>query len=95
MTKIYIGNNSISCVGHAGNKIACAMLTALTYSLVDNVVNRLDYHGLSYDLEPGLFIVDYENASGAVLNLIDAFVYSVRRLSEDYPENFKIETTER
>ena len=93
MTHIYINDHSISCVGHAGDKIACAMLTAITYSLVDNIVNRLDYHDLSYDLEPGLFIIDYRNTSGAAMELVEAFKYSICRLAEDYPDNFKIDTT--
>lgn len=92
MTNISIEHNRIRCDGHAGDKIACAMLTALTVSLVDNLINRLNCDKIDCTLDRGLFILDFDRnrISPAAVVLIDSYVYSLHKLTESYPENFTI-----
>lgn len=92
MTNISIRSNRITCDGHAGDKIACAMLTALTVSLVDNLINRLNSE-INCTLDKGLFVLTYERnrISPAAVELINSYVYSLHKLTESYPDNFKID----
>ena len=92
MTNISIRSNRITSDGHAGDKIACAMLTALTVSLVDNLINRLN-DKVDCTLDKGLFILNFDRnrISPAAVVLIDSYVYSLNKLAESYPENFKID----
>ena len=92
MTSISIRSGRITCDGHAGDKIACAMLTALTVSLVDNLINRLN-DKVDCTLDKGLFILNFDRnrISPAAVVLIDSYVYSLNKLAESYPENFKID----
>lgn len=92
MTNISIRSNRITCDGHAGDKIACAMLTALTVSLVDNLINRLNSE-IDCTLDRGLFVLNFERnrISPAAVELIDSYVYSLHNLTESYPENFRID----
>ena len=91
MTNISIRSGRITCDGHAGDKIACAMLTALTVSLVDNLINRLNSE-IDCTLDRGFFVLNYERnrISPAAVELIDSYVYSLHKLTESYPDNFKI-----
>ena len=92
MTNIRIGRNKIICSDHAGDKVACAMLTALTVSLVDNLINRLN-DKVDCTLDKGLFVLDFERnrISPAASVLIDSYIYSLHKLAESYPANFKID----
>lgn len=92
MTNISIRHGKIICDGHAGDKIACAMLTALTVSLVDNLINRLN-DKVDCTLDKGLFVLNFERnrISPAAAVLIDSYIYSLHKLTESYPENFKID----
>lgn len=92
MTNIIIESNRIKCKDHAGDKTACAMLTALTVSLVDNLINRLN-DKVDCILDKGLFILNFDRnrISPAANTLIDSYVYSLNKLTESYPENFKID----
>lgn len=92
MTNISIRSNRITCDGHAGDKIACAMLTALTVNLVDNLINRLN-DKVDCTLDKGLFILNFDRnrISPAAVVLIDSYIYSLNKLAESYPENFKID----
>lgn len=92
MTNISIRHDKIICDGHAGDKIACAMLTALTVSLVDNLINRLN-DKVDCTLDKGLFVLNFERnrISPASNVLIDSYIYSLHKLTESYPENFKID----
>ena len=92
MTNISIRRDKIICDGHAGDKIACAMLTALTVSLVDNLINRLN-DKVDCTLDKGLFSLNFERnrISPAASVLIDSYIYSLHKLTESYPENFKID----
>ena len=92
MTNISITNGKIKCEDHAGDRIACAMLTALTVSLVDNLMNRLN-DKVDCTLDKGLFILTFDRnrISPAAVVLIDSYVYSLNKLTESYPENFKID----
>ena len=92
MTNISIRRDKIICDGHAGDKIACAMLTALTVNLVDNLINRLN-DKVDCTLDAGLFVLNYERnrISPAASVLIDSYIYSLHKLTESYPTNFKID----
>lgn len=92
MTNISMENNRIRCDGHAGDKVACAMLTALTVSLVDNLINRLN-DKVDCTLDAGLFVLDFDRnrISPAAAVLIDSYIYSLSNLTKSYPENFKID----
>lgn len=93
MTSISIEHNKIRCDGHAGDKIACAMLTALTVNLVDNLINRLNCDNIDCTLDRGLFILDFDRnrINPAAVVLIDSYIYSLNNLTKSYPENFKID----
>ena len=92
MTTISITNGKIRCEDHAGDKTACAMLTALTVNLVDNLINRLN-DKVDCTLDRGLFVLNFDRnrISPAAVTLIDSYVYSLNKLTESYPENFKID----
>lgn len=92
MTNIRISSNKIRCNGHAGDRTVCAMLTALTVNLVDNLINRLN-DKVDCTLDKGLFILNFDRnrISPAANVLIDSYVYSLNKLAESYPENFKID----
>lgn len=92
MTNISIRSGRITCDGHAGDKTACAMLTALTVSLVDNLINRLNSE-IDCTLDKGIFVLNFKRnrISPASAELIDSYIYSLHKLSESYPENFKID----
>lgn len=93
MTNISIESNRIKCDGHAGDKVACAMLTAITVNLVDNLINRLNCDKIDCVLDKGLFVLNFDRnrISPAANTLIDSYVYSLHKLVESYPENFKID----
>ena len=92
MTNISISSNKIRCEGHAGDRAVCAMLTALTVNLVDNLINRLN-DKVDCALDRGLFILNFERnrISPAASVLIDSYIYSLHKLAESYPANFKID----
>ena len=93
MTNIRIRNDKIRCNGHAGDRTVCAMLTSLTVNLVDNLINRLNCDKIDCVLDKGLFILNFDRnrISPAANVLIDSYVYSLNKLAESYPENFKID----
>ena len=92
VTNISIRRDKIICSDHAGDKVACAMLTALTVSLVDNLINRLN-DKVDCTLDKGLFVLNFERnrISPASNVLIDSYIYSLHKLTESYPDNFKID----
>ena len=89
MTTIKITRARISCDGHAGNKVACAMLTALTVSLIKNLVERLQLN-IDFSLKPGAFFVATDGINGEGKILIDAYKYSLYGLADSYPNSFSI-----
>ena len=70
--------------GHASNKIACAMASALTTSLMKNLLERCNYQG-SFILREGHFRLDTHNMRGVSQILTDAFIYSIQEFVHDYP----------
>lgn len=89
MTKIYRTDCEIICSDHAGDRVCCAMITALTVSLVENITERLNVE-LDYSLEPGHFIICTKGLEGKSKDLVDAYWYSLGKLQESYPDNFTI-----
>jgi uncharacterized protein YsxB (DUF464 family) len=89
MTTITKTENSITCNGHAGDRICCAMLTALTVSLISNICQRLKETAV-YELSDGYFKIDFRNISETSKILIESYWYSLNGLAASYPENFEI-----
>lgn len=90
MTIIRQVDYDIECIGHAGDKICCAMLTALTVSLVKNLTERLNDNP-DYVLESGYFRIDTRTVGVEGSILVDAYLYALKGLAESYPDNFVFE----
>lgn len=88
MTTILRSNGIISCNGHAGDRVPCAMLTALTVALVTNITERLG-ETPGFVLKEGVFTFDTKRLSPQAMELVDAYVYALKGLSASYPENFE------
>lgn len=88
MTRIRKNENVIECHGHATEKVACAMLTALIVSLIKNLTERLGYD-VNFVLEPGRFELYPAGIAGDGKALIDAFTYSLDGLVASYPDSFQ------
>lgn len=88
MTTIFRSNGIISCNGHAGDKVPCAMLTALTVALVTNITERLGEKP-GFVLDEGVFSLDTHKLSPKAMELVDAYVYALKGLAESYPNNFE------
>ena len=91
MTRITISPLMIECSGHAGDKVACAMLTALIIGLMKNLTERLGFNP-SYTLQDGYFRILTGDIYGDGKVLVDSFAYALRGLAESRPGNFYIET---
>lgn len=89
MTTVKISDKYIEVDGHAGDKIVCAMLTALTVSLVNNLTDRLNFT-VDYTIRGGHFVMCTDDLDTASQNLVDAYVYSLRDLSRSYPDNIRM-----
>lgn len=89
MTTVKINDEYIEVDGHAGDKIVCAMLTALTVSLVNNLTERLNLT-VDYAIGSGHFVMRTDGLDSEAKPLIDAYVYSLRDLSRSYPDNIRI-----
>lgn len=79
--------DAIEIDGHAGNKIVCAMVTALTVSLINNLQRIGDTP--AYELREGYFRLIRRGLSIEGDILTDAFLYSIRGLMESYPDCFE------
>lgn len=89
MTLIQRTDTNICCEGHAGDKVCCAMLTALSVSLVENLTERID-SDVEYTLESGYFNININGLSNDAMFLIEAYWYSLVSLSNSYPANFSV-----
>lgn len=90
MTIIERTDESITCTDHAGNTIACAMLTALTLSLTENLTVRLNLP-IAFSLTSGSYIIDTSSVSDAIAHqLVESYWFSLKNLATSYPENFTI-----
>lgn len=92
MTNITIDNNKIEARGHAASVPACAMLTALTVSLAENVIERLGFN-IDCILDRGAFTLDISTTTDEAKTLISGYVYSVHKLAKSYPDSFTISDT--
>ena len=88
MTMVLIDKEKIVVEDHAGDKIVCAMLTSLTVSLISNITQRLSLDA-KYELSDGHFVLYFKNLTQKATDLVDAYIYSLRGLSESYPENIR------
>ena len=88
MTMVLIDKEKIVVEDHAGDKIVCAMLTSLTVSLISNITQRLNIDA-KYELSDGHFVLYFKNLTQKATDLVDAYIYSLRGLSESYPENIR------
>ena len=102
MTDITITNDVIKCEGHASNDVACAMLTALTVSLADSLIN-LYAADVDCVLDRGFFELTirehlHDDSDAMLMNsrldmifaLISSYVYSVKKLALSRPEDFTV-----
>ena len=89
MAQIIIKPNQIQVEGHATNKIACAMGSALTVGLLKNCMERYDFEP-RFTLTSGHFLLDTDKFEGEPKVLLNAFVYSLCNLAEDYPDDYQV-----
>lgn len=82
-------DSHITCDGHAGNEICCAMLSALTTSFVEDLTERSNLN-VDYTLEFGKFDIDLNTIPGFKSDIIESYWFSLNSLARSYPENFKI-----
>lgn len=98
MCNVQITDNQILIDGHAENKIVCAMLTALTVSFVDNMINvHASEDDLHVILDRGKFninvscVVDGTPAETTLQN----YIRSIHKLAETYPNSFDMHNASR
>ena len=89
MTRIVKTANEITLDGHAGDRVCCAMVTALSICLISNLVERLHADFL-YEIREGWCRVNFEKLSESEMILIDSYFYGLQGLAKSYPENFTI-----
>lgn len=85
MTKVMRNNSTINVVGHAGDKIVCAMITSQTVGLIKNITERLGEFP-EFIIKPGIFSIDTKDLSEEALHLVDAFLYSMAGIAGSYPQ---------
>lgn len=98
MCNVQITDNRIAIDGHAENDIVCAMLTALTVSFVDNMINvHASDNDLSVILDSGKFsinISDVVDGTPAETTLRN-YVRNIHKLAETYPNSFDMHNASR
>lgn len=91
MVHISRAGGLIECRGHAASEVGCAMLTALTDSLLENIGERLGEH-LAGEPESGHFAIMRDGLSEKAADLFDAYWYSLTQLAKCRPLDFKIDS---
>lgn len=89
MMLIKRSDKDIEMVGHAKDKISCAMMTALSVSLLENITQRMN-ESPKYDIKEGHFYLYTDDLTMDAMTLVDSFWYSVKSLSRSYPDSFKV-----
>lgn len=97
MTKIFRDDRHIVCEGHASvmreddpsSTELCAMITALSTSLCENIEERLK-EDVDYCLKKGLFYIHIDNLSRDAMVLVDSFWYSMNELMQAHPDDIKL-----
>ena len=89
MTTIKITKTMIECSDHAGDRVKCAMLSALTVSLIENLTERLALN-IEYSLRSGYFYMDLRHLDAVATTLVDSYIYSLISLSNSFPDNFSL-----
>lgn len=90
MMQIKWDGDHITMDGHAGDKVCCAMMTALCDALMGNITIRLGEKP-EFTLCKGHFDLNVKDLGIESSLLVDAFWYAVTRLAESYPNSFRIE----
>lgn len=88
MVNINYNRNEFRAEGHSQTTV-CAMFTALTVSLVDNVCVRLGQN-MPHILDMGVFNADTTHIHGKARELYRAYIYAVEGLAKSYPDHFTI-----
>jgi len=89
MAQIILTPHQIRIEGHAANKIACAMGSALTVGLLKNCMERYNFEP-NFKLICGFSSIDTDNFVGEPKILLDAYRYSLCSLAEDYPDSYQV-----
>lgn len=86
MTRVTRNDTTINVMGHAGDKIVCAMITSQTVGLIKNITERL-HEDPDFVLKPGIFTIDTKDLTTDAMALVDAFLYCMQGLAGSYPHN--------
>lgn len=89
MMKIHRDGYHIHMDGHAGNKIACAMMTALSVAYINNLRDMAFYEG-NCTLDVGVMDVMVPSDNSVAVFLTEAFWNAVNGLVQSYPNSFSI-----
>lgn len=80
--------------GHAdynpGNDIVCAALSNTAYMLLNYLLRKHEDALLSYQDDPGNFIMVIDTAGHDVETAIDVFCIGVEQIAANYPENVEV-----
>lgn len=87
--KIHKTPGRVEMNGHAEGPIQCAMMTALTVSLITNI-QRLSGKVPPAHIEDGHFDIDTDKLDDTGRLLFTAYWNSVTDLVRDYPSSFSI-----
>lgn len=91
MTRVTVGPNYVSAMGHAGDTIVCAMITCQIVGLVKNLTERIG-DDPEFQLYDGVFWMKTDKLSRKGQEVLDAFIYCMRGLSGSYPCNIQFLT---
>ncbi len=75
-------------IGHAENKVVCAMVTTLTVSLINSIESYL-HEDIDYSIKTGYFYASIDGLSENARMFYEAFIKNLLIISEDYPNSFK------
>ena len=81
---------SIEMIGHAEDKIVCAMVTSLTVTLCNAFTTILD-EPVDYKLSSGRFYLSKAHLSEEAKLLVKVFWCGIVGLARDYPSSIFIE----
>lgn len=95
MITVTQSENRITLKGHAGyaeygRDIVCAAVSALTYSLQESI-NKLTDDTVGFSYAQDETVISFGDISGKGRLLIDSFIAGIELISDNYPDNVRID----
>ena len=98
MIKVVCGIDSLSIEGHSGysehgNDIVCASVST-AINVTANAILRIDNNAIKYEDNGKKVVIKYISLNDITKSLIDNLIAVLLDLSNQYPQNIKIEMEE-